>query len=401
MKDARVKNDVTAEDAAAGASDAAAGTAGTAAAREAPTPRGGAPRAGAPRPGAWRLSLSGAVGLLALALGVSLVAAVGLGPVAIPFAEVWSMIADAWWPGAATGPPTGPLATIVLDIRLPRVLLGAVVGAGLAVTGAVMQGVLRNPLADPYLIGASSGASLGAVLALLSGAAGAGSWAGSWFGALSLPLSAFAGAMATFALVVLLARRGGQLATTRLILSGVAVAALAEAVTSFIVLSSPEAQLRSALFWTLGGLSGTQWSDLWAPTAVVLGAAAWFWTRAGLLNALVLGEEGATSLGVEVNRVRWRLIAVCAVTVGAVVSVSGGIGFVALMVPHAVRMLVGGDNRWVLPVSALGGALLMVWVDVGARMLNQPDEIPIGVITAVLGAPFFLALLSRSDRRTL
>ncbi|GII95225.1 FecCD family ABC transporter permease [Sinosporangium siamense] len=345
--------------------------------------------AGSRRTGRRRLTLSAALGLLALGLALSLVAAVGLGPVAIPFTEVWGMIADAVRSDAATG----PLATIVLDIRLPRVLLGAVVGAGLAVTGAVMQGVLRNPLADPYLIGASSGASLGAVVVLLSGA--------SWFGLLTLPLSAFIGAMATFSAVVLLARRGGQLATTRLILSGVAVAALAEALTSFIVLTSPEAQLRSALFWTLGGLSGTQWRDLWIPAAVVVCAAGWFWMRAALLNALVLGEEGATSLGVEVNRVRWRLIVVTAVTVGAVVSVSGGIGFIALMVPHAVRMIVGGDNRWVLPMSAFGGALLLVWVDVGARLLNQPDEIPIGVITAVLGAPFFLALLARADRRAL
>ncbi|MEU8385719.1 iron ABC transporter permease [Streptosporangium sp. NPDC048865] len=340
-----------------------------------------------------RPALPATVALLALALAVSLVAAVGLGPVSIPFGEVWAIVAGAAWPDAAAGAPGGTKATIVLGIRLPRVLLGAVVGAGLAVTGAVLQGVLRNPLADPYLIGASSGASLGAVLALLSGA--------SWFGALSLPLSAFAGAMAAFSAVVLLARRGGQLATTRLILSGVAVAALAEAVTGFIVLTSPQAQLRSALFWTLGGLSGTQWGDLWVPAAVVACATTWFWIRAGLLNALVLGEEGATSLGVEVDRVRWRLIAAGAVTVGAVVSVSGGIGFVALMVPHAVRMLVGGDNRRVLPLSAFGGALLLVWVDVGARLLNQPDEIPIGVITAVLGAPFFLVLLARADRRSL
>ncbi|NAS26791.1 iron chelate uptake ABC transporter family permease subunit [Herbidospora sp. NEAU-GS84] len=346
------------------------------------TVRVAARRVSTDRPGR-RVTLAGSVVLLGVLLGVSLVAAVGLGPVDIPFLDVWRIVF------ATQDAPSGPMAVIVRDIRLPRVLLGAIVGAGLAVTGAVLQGVLRNPLADPYLIGASSGASLGAVLALMSGL--------SWL----LPVAAFTGAMVTFTVVLLLARGGGQLGVTSLILSGVAVAALAEAATNFIVLNSPDSQLRSALFWTLGGLSGTQWSDLPVPAIVVGIFVVWFRLRSAELNALVLGEEGATSLGVEVNRLRVRLVVGSAITVGAVVSVSGGIGFVALMVPHAVRMVVGGDNRWVVPLSTLAGALLMVWVDVGARLLNQPDEIPIGVITALLGAPFFLVLLARANRRAM
>ncbi|WP_199537376.1 FecCD family ABC transporter permease [Spongiactinospora gelatinilytica] len=337
-----------------------------------------------------RLGFAGLILLLGAVLLVSLVVAVGLGPVSIPAGDVARMLGHRLAPWLVSEAPAGPQSVIVLDIRFPRVLLGAVVGAGLAAVGAVLQGVLRNPLADPYIIGASSGASLGAVLVILAGV--------SPFGPLSLPLSAFAGAMAAFGFVLGISRRGGQLAPTRLILAGVAVAALTEAVTSYIVLTTPDKEVRTALFWTLGGLSGTQWRDVGVPAVIVLSATAWFVTRATLLNALVLGDEGATGLGVEVDRLRLRLITASALVIGTVVAVSGGIGFVALMVPHAVRLAARADNRHLVPLSALTGALLLVWVDVGARMLNQPDEIPIGVITAVLGSPFFLFLLIRADR---
>jgi iron complex transport system permease protein len=339
------------------------------------------------------LTFAGVLVLLAATLAVSLVAGVGLGPVRIPFADVAHMLGHLLLPWLVADGPGGPQAVIVLDIRLPRVLLGAVVGAGLAVVGAVLQAVLRNPLADPYIIGASSGASLGAVLVMLAGL--------SPFGPLSLPLSAFAGAMAAFGLVLVLSRRGGQLAPTRLILAGVAVAALTEAVTHYIVLTTPDKEVRSALFWTLGGLSGTQWGDVGVPAVVVAAATIAVAVQASRLNALALGDEGATSLGVEVHRLRLRLITLSALVIGTIVAVSGGIAFVALMVPHAVRLAFGGDNRRLIPLAALSGALLLVWVDVAARMLNQPDEIPIGVITAVLGSPFFLTLLVRADRNAL
>ncbi|RAY17278.1 iron ABC transporter permease [Actinomadura craniellae] len=320
-----------------------------------------------------------------------MIAAVGLGPVSIPFGDVAQVIGHRYLPGLVEPAPAGPQAVIVLDIRLPRVLLGTAVGAGLATVGAVLQAVLRNPLADPYLIGASSGASFGAVLVIIVGITP--------FGLFSLPVAAFLGAMAAFALVMLLAGGRGTVAPTRLILAGVAVAAFTEAITHYLVLTSPDKDVRSAMFWTLGGLGGTQWRDIGVPIAVVVAGTLWFWAQSGRLNALVLGEEGATSLGLEVGRLRRRMIIGCAVVIGAVVAVSGGIGFVALMVPHAVRLAVGGDNRRVLPLSALTGAILLLWVDVSARVLNRPDEIPIGVITAVLGAPFFLALLRRADRK--
>jgi iron complex transport system permease protein len=358
---------------------------------EAPAGGRSAHRPPAGPPAIRRAALPALVGGLAGALAVSMILAVGLGPVSIPAGEVAQVIVHRYLPGLVDAAPTGPQSVIILDIRLPRVLLGAAVGAGLAAVGTVLQAVLRNPLADPYLIGASSGASLGAVLVIIVGIAP--------FGAFSLPIAAFLGAMATFALVMLLAGGRGLLAPTRLILAGVAVAAFTEAITHYLVLTSPDKEVRSAMFWMLGGLGGTEWHDIGIPAAVVLAGTFWFWTQSGRLNALVLGEEGATSLGLEVDRVRRRLIVGCALVIGAVVAVSGGIGFVALMVPHAVRLVVGGDNRRVLPLAALTGAILLVWVDVGARMLNQPDEIPIGVITAVLGTPFFVVLLRRADRR--
>ncbi|MFD0899265.1 FecCD family ABC transporter permease [Actinomadura sediminis] len=346
--------------------------------------------AGGP-PAVRRAALPALVGGLTVALVLSMVAAVGLGPVSIPVGDVAQVIGRRYLPGLVDTAPTGPQSVIILDIRLPRVLLGAAVGAGLAAVGTVLQAVLRNPLADPYLIGASSGASLGAVLVIIVGLTP--------FGTFSLPVAAFIGAMAAFLLVMLLAGGQGLLAPTRLILAGVAVAAFTEAVTQYLVLTSPDKEVRSAMFWMLGGLGGTRWSDIGVPMAVVTAGALWFWTQSGRLNALVLGEEGATSLGLEVDRLRRRLIVGCALVIGVVVAVSGGIGFVALMVPHAVRLVVGGDNRRVLPLAALTGGLLLVWVDVGARMLNRPDEIPIGVITAVLGAPFFLFLLRRAGHR--
>ncbi|WP_245623259.1 FecCD family ABC transporter permease [Spirillospora albida] len=339
---------------------------------------------------ARRPTASGAVTVLGALLAVSMVAAVGLGPVSIPFADVARIIGHHWAPFLVESAPGGPQAVIVLDLRVPRVLLGAVVGAGLAVVGAVMQAVLRNPLADPYLLGASSGASFGAVCVLIAGFAP--------LGVLSLPVAAFAGAIGAFALVLALAGGRGRLAPTRLVLAGVAVSAFIEAATHYLVLTSPDKEVRSAMFWTLGGLGGTQWRDIGVPALVVAGGLAWFSARAARLNALVLGDEGATGLGLEVDRFRRRLVVGCALVVGAVVAVSGGIGFVALMVPHAVRMAAGGDNRLVLPVSALTGAILLVWVDVAARTLQRPDEIPVGIITAIIGVPFFLLLLVRTDR---
>lgn len=198
----------------------------------------------------------------------------------------------------------------------------------------------------------------------------------------------------------LFARRSGQVSPLRLILAGVAVGALASALTSFVVFSADdEGQLRSALFWLLGGLAGTRWFELTLPAVAVVAGTGFLLVHARALNALSVGEETATTLGIDVHRMRGQLVTLCALLTGVMVAVSGGIGFVALMTPHVVRLLAGPDHRWLLPLSALTGAIFLVWVDVGARMLAPPAELPIGVITAALGAPFFLWLLRRQDRR--
>jgi iron complex transport system permease protein len=324
---------------------------------------------------------------LAVALVASMVMAVGIGPVAIPFGEVWrTLLAELAGDGAG-----GPRAVIVTQIRFPRVLLAAVVGAGLAVSGVAVQALVRNPLADPYILGVSAGAAFGAIAVIVLGGA---------FGSLSIPVAAFAGALLTFLVVFLLARRGGRLSPLRLILVGVAMAALLNAATNFVVISSPDnAQLRSALFWLLGGVAGARFSWLVAPTLALVCVSGYLLAHARTLNCLSLGDETATTLGVDVDRFRRALVALVALLVGCVVAVSGAIGFVALMLPHAGRLLVGPNHRRLVPVAGLLGAVFLVWVDVGARMLIRPAELPIGVVTAALGAPFFLWLLGRREAR--
>ncbi|TDB73101.1 iron ABC transporter permease [Micromonospora sp. KC721] len=336
------------------------------------------------RAGAVRLPLAGWLALLTAALVASVAAAVSLGPVAIPLGVVWRVIGHELGLADGTG-IIGPDRAIVWGIRLPRVLLGAVTGAGLALVGAVLQAVLRNPLADPYLIGVTSGASLGAVSVMLLGLAP--------LAVVSVPAGAFAGAVAAFAVVLAL----GRASTVRLILAGVAVAALCEAVTQYVVLTTPDRDVRSALHWTLGGLAGTEWGHLPVAAAVTGAAGIWFVTHITRLNALTLGDDTAASLGVDGDRVRRQLIVGCALVTASLVSVTGGIGFVALIVPHTMRLLVGPDHRRLLPVAALAGAVFLVWVDLAARTVNDPDEVPISVITALLGAPFFLYLLRKAS----
>lgn len=324
---------------------------------------------------------------------VSVVAAVGIGPVGIAFGEVWRIIGHRVAPGLISGTQTATDATIIVDLRLPRVLLGAVVGAGLAVVGTAIQALVRNPLADPYIIGVTSGASLGAVTVIVLGLTP--------FGIYSLSTAAFAGAVLAFVAVYLMARQGGQVSPLRLILAGVAVSALLSAITSYIVIQANDQNtVRSALFWLLGGLSGTRWPELTIPAVVLLCGTVFLILQGRALNAMAVGEETAVTLGIDVNRLRKQLVGLCALITGVLVAVSGSIGFVALMVPHAVRFLVGSDHRRVLPVAALVGAIFLVWVDVAARTVAQPVEVPIGVMTSAIGAPFFLWLLRRQDARS-
>ncbi|MEU4212576.1 iron ABC transporter permease [Streptomyces sp. NPDC026206] len=328
---------------------------------------------------------------LGAALLVALTASVCLGSTSVPPAEVWSAVVRG---AGGRGPVPGTQDLIVWQLRVPRALLAAVVGAGLGLVGTAVQALVRNPLADPYLLGISSGASLGAVSAIVLGA-GAG-------GALGLGLSsaAFAGALASFALVWTFARRGGGFRPLRLVLAGVGIGQFLSGFTHYLVLQAgDEQQTHGALFWLMGSLGGAQWSTLALPTAAVVVAAAVLLARARGLNAMLMGDETAAGLGVDVTRLRRELFVVTSLLTGVLVAVSGAIGFVGLMVPHACRMVVGGDHRRLLPVAGLFGALLLVVVDLVARTALPDQELPVGVVTALIGAPALLYLLDRRMER--
>ncbi|MFE5622648.1 FecCD family ABC transporter permease [Streptomyces virginiae] len=335
-----------------------------------------------------RLRTGAVLAALATALAVSAIAGLALGPVRIAPDRVLDIVL-----GGLTGNrPTGAFASIVWDVRVPRILLGAVVGAGLAVAGTVLQALVRNQLADPFLLGASSGASAGAVLVIVFGTAAAG------FG-MGVPLAAFAGSMAALVAVYAMARRGGTMTTGRLILAGVAVQYILSAFTSLVlVLAAHPDQIRSVLFWTLGGLGGARWDELALPAVALLVGGALLLTLARPLDLLLAGEEGAHTLGLDTGRFRAAVFVLTSLVIGVLVACSGAIGFVGLMVPHAARMVVGAGHRALLPVAALGGAVFLVLADLIARTAAAPEEIPVGVVTALVGGPFFLWMLRRSSR---
>ncbi|WP_432047872.1 FecCD family ABC transporter permease [Streptomyces asiaticus] len=325
--------------------------------------------------------------LLAVALLAALTAAVAWGSTSIPPGEVWSVV---WRRLTGHAPRPGTNDLIVWQLRLPRALLAALVGAGLGLVGTAMQALVRNPLADPYFLGVSNGASLGAVAAIVLGL-GAG-------GALGLGLSAaaFAGALATFALVWAVARRGGGFAPLRLVLAGVAIGQFLSGFTSYLVLQAgDEQQTHSVLFWLMGSLGGASWPLLAAPAVAVPAVLLLLQARARGLNALLMGDETAAGLGIDVVRLRRELFAVTSLLTGVLVAVSGAIAFVALMVPHVCRLVVGGDHRRLLPLSALFGALLLVVVDLVCRTAMEAQELPVGVVTSLIGAPALLYLLDR------
>ncbi|ONH36884.1 ABC transporter permease [Protofrankia sp. BMG5.30] len=335
---------------------------------------------------------------MAAGLGVALVAAltlaVSLGSTDVPMGEVWSVVGR-----HLTGRPAppGPQDLIVWQLRVPRALLAAVVGAGLGLVGTAVQALVRNPLADPYLLGVSSGASLGAVAAIVLGVgAGVGG-----LPRIGVSTAAFAGALASFALVWALARRGGGFSPLRPVLAGVGIGQFLSGFTSYLVLrTGDEQQTRGVLFWLMGSLGGAQWGTLAIPTVTVASGLVVLQARARALNALLMGDETAAGLGVDVTRLRRELFVVTSVLTGVLVAVSGAIGFVGLMIPHACRLVVGGDHRRLLPVAALAGAVLLVAVDIAARTALDTQELPVGVVTSLIGAPALLYLLDRRLGRT-
>lgn len=280
--------------------------------------------------------------------------------------------------------------SIIWRLRLPQSVLAAACGAGLAVCGGVLQSLLRNPLADPFVLGVSSGASVGAVSVILLGVGA---------GVIGMAGGAFLGAIAAFALVLLLARLAGG-TTDRVVLAGIAATQLFSALTSFIVYTSADAeQTRGVLFWLLGSLSSPSWTEVVMCGAVTVGGLIVCLLYAGALDAFSFGDDAAASLGIHVARTRLVLLSVTALITAVVVSVAGAIGFVGLVLPHAARAIVGVWHRVMMPTLALLGALFLVWADVAGRVLIEPRELPIGVITAIVGVPAFIVVLIREGRR--
>nr|WP_264077063.1 iron ABC transporter permease [Mycolicibacterium houstonense] len=335
----------------------------------------------------YRVVVAGLVGLLVAAM----TAGVAIGSVSIAPGQVWAIVLHAVHPGLAEQTWPAVRESIVLDARLPRVVLGAVIGAGLAACGMVLQAVVRNPLADPMLLGVSSGAAVGAVAMLVLGAGA--------LQMLTLPLAAFLGAFLALVAVYFLARSGGRMTTVRLVLAGVAVAEVLSALASLLIVTSDDPhKAQAAMRWMLGGLGGTTWRMVWVPAAVVFVGVLVLLAVTRSLNLLYTGEEAAASLGLEVHRFRAAMFVVVALMVGAMVAVSGTIGFVGLIMPHVVRLLVGADHRRALPAAALLGAAFLVLCDIVARTVAAPEELPVGILTALIGGPFFLWLMRRKAR---
>lgn len=330
-----------------------------------------------------------AYGLTAVVL-IGLVAG-GIGSVYIPPWAVLNIITEKI-PGitmAADWPDSWE--TIVWQLRIPRIVLVALVGAGLGISGATYQGLFRNPLADPYLIGVASGAGLGATVALLTPVP-------LFVGSFSvLPLAAFAGGILAVSIAYAIARRSGGLQLTTLILAGVAIAALAGAATSLLIIrANPD--VRPLLGWLFGGFIGASWKDVLTILPYVVFGSGIMMVYGRILNLLQVEEQEAKQMGVNVERTKLLLISIASLTTAAVVSVSGLIGFVGLIAPHAVRLIWGYDYRALLPMSMLVGAGFLIVADVVARTAVNPAELPVGVVTAFCGAPFFLFLLRRNTR---
>ncbi|WP_201772929.1 putative F420-0 ABC transporter permease subunit [Devosia riboflavina] len=324
---------------------------------------------------------------LSLLLIASATIAVTFGPADISPTEVWTTILH-----HLALVPESPVSrlrdAIVWDLRLPRVIAAMGVGAGLALAGAVMQALTRNPLADPYLLGLSSGAALGAVTLVVMGFA------------LLVPVGAFIGSLAALGLALLIAQLLGGATPVRAILAGISISALASAMTSFIIFwSATGDSYREILSWLMGSLSGSGWVDAGLAMSLLLCAPIMLVSARGL-DAFAFGDKSAASLGVDVARLRWTLLGASALLTGVMVAIGGAIGFVGLVVPHAVRLAVGSRHGKLLPLSMLVGAIFMLWADTMARTLFDPRELPVGIVTALVGAPAFLLILMRFRRVT-
>lgn len=331
-----------------------------------------------------------AIIVLLAVLVLSLLLAMTFGSVHIPFRDVYGVIVyQLFGIGDAQSYGGGRIYDVVFFIRLPRLMLSMAVGMGLATCGVIMQAVVKNPLAEPYTLGISSGASLGATVAILMGI-------GTMFGSNYVGVMAFLGAFAISVAVVTLANIGGRATSVKLLLAGMALSSVCSAFSSFIVyFSSDNDALKDVTFWLMGSFAGASWENIVVILPIVLLAFLFFWSQYRNLNLMLLGDEAAITLGTDLHRLRQVYLLVSAAVVGFVVYSSGTIGFVGLIIPHLVRMLFGTDHKKLLPVSALIGAIFLIWADVLCRIIIQGMELPVGLLTSMIGAPCFIYLMVR------
>lgn len=332
--------------------------------------------------------------ILGLCILLALVSLAGLmlGSVHIPALEATQILANAMFGDGVISPDWRHAhEVIVIQSRVPRVILAAIVGGSLGATGMTIQAIVRNPLAGPSILGVSSGAATGAVIVMRWGLIG--------FGVFTLHISAFLGGLITLGIVFWIARTGGQITPTRLVLAGVAMSAILSALTSLIVLTSPDPQLASrVLFWTLGGFGTAQWKLLPMPTITLFIGLVVMLLQARRLNLLLAGDESAIALGLDVANFRKLMFLLTAALTGIMVSMAGVISFVGLVMPHIVRFLVGADHRRALIAVTLLGASFTVTADLLARTIISPLELPVGIVTSLVGGPFFIWLLRRDAR---
>lgn len=329
--------------------------------------------------------------LLAL-LSASLVLSINFGVADVPIEDIIKVLGEEIL-GLDYGISTGSnvfLKDIVWELRVPRILLGMFAGGGLALCGCIMQAVVKNPLANPYILGISSGATLGATSAIMLGF--------TMIGNLSIGFSAFLGALISSYVVYIIAHIGGRTNSVKLLLAGMAVNALCSAFSSFIVYTSADAErTQKVTFWLMGSLAGGRWSSIAPVAVIVLGSSVFFLTQFRNLNLLLMGDEVAISLGTDLNRIRKIFLILVSLIVGIIVWNCGTIGFVGLIIPHLVRIFVGTDHRKLIPISILIGALFLVWCDVLCKIMLKGVELPIGIMTSMIGAPLFIYLMVKKS----
>lgn len=334
-----------------------------------------------------RINLAPILIILSIILIISIIISTCLGSTSISLEQTFQVIMHHL---NLSNSSIAPLANrVVWELRLPRVLLGAIVGTSLAIAGVTMQVLVRNEMADPFILGVSSGASVMATLSMIFGAF-------TIFGNFALPIGSFIGSILTIAIVYSLSRVQNKIVVSQLLLSGLVISMMLDGVTKIITLSAPNSLgLHNAEFWMTGSLAGAKWEYLTLPTLIMLITSIYLVMNYRTLNILLLDEETALTMGVNVKLFQKILILISSLLVATTISVSGTIGFVGLISPHLARLVVGGDHKRVLPVSALIGALLVVWTDVVARLAIAPEELPIGALTAIIGGPIFIILLKR------